>query len=185
MSTKINATELSGMIGEQISVRKVNGRVVVKNRPPRKMGEPSERVAAIHRKFSRAAQYAGLQIADEESGTMYGKRTTSKLKSAFHVALADCLRAPLVEEIIVRDYRGAVGDVIRVNAFDDFMVVRIQMYIKDSNGALLEKGEATLDAMSGLWMYAATVANPAMKGATILAIAFDRPGNEGTREVTL
>ena len=138
----------------------------------------------MQRRFSKATQYAARQVADETSLAMYSKRTTDKLKSAFLVAAADFLRAPIVEEIITRDYKGGAGDVIKVKAYDDFKVTNLKVYIKGSDGKDLENGEATQD-LAGDWIYKATVANPSMSGSTIQAVAIDRPGNEGTREVTV
>lgn len=184
MNTKTNPTEVSGMLGERVTVRKVNRRIVVTNRPKRVMGPPSKPQEAVQRKFTKATQYASVQMDDPEAKALYASRVTGKLKTPFFVALADYLRAPIVEQIQTRDYAGAIGDVIKVSAFDDFMVTRVMVYIITGDGNLLEKGEATLEPGYD-WTYTATVENPSLLGTTIRAIAFDRPGNEGALEVTI
>ena len=49
-------------------------------------------------------------------------------------------------------------------------------------GELIEEGNAVTDDI--LWMYEAT-GNNSIEGSKIVAKAYDLPGNEGVKEVTL
>jgi hypothetical protein len=186
MSTTNNQTELSGMLGGIVSVRKVGGRVVVTNRPKRKLSNPTDKQVAIQEKFQEAAQYASRQIAVEESRAMYAAGITTRKRNAYIVAVSDYLSAPKLRSIDTIDYHGAVGDPIVVLAKDDFMVTKVKIVITNAAGAIIEQGDAGPDAMKAdHWGYKATAANPTLTGTKIQAIAYDRPGNVGTAELVL
>ena len=174
------------MLGESVSVRKVSNRIVVKNRPKLKMGKPTDGQAAFQRKFRAASQYAKKQIAQPEANTLYAARINGKRDSAYRVAMTDYLTTPVVEAIDALLYRGVVGGVIVVTAFDDFMVTTVKIVITNAAGVVIEEGEAILDAMGNdKWQYKATIANPSLAGTKIQAVAYDRPGNTGTAQIVL
>ena len=158
------------MLGEKVSVRKMNNRVVVTNRPQRKLGPPSEKQEAVQDKFLEATDYARGQTADAESRAVYATGITDKKRTAFVVALSDYLNAPKVNAIKASDYTGAMGDVIKVHAKDDFKVTRVKVIILDSAGQKLEQGEAIQDVKhTHIWRYTATVTNPNVTGSKISA----------------
>jgi len=186
MSTSSNETDISGMLGESVSVRKVGSRVVVKNRPPKKVGKPSEKQETAQEKFQDAAQYARQQVAVPESKALYTTGLTTKKRTPYIVAMTDYLSAPKVRSIDPINYRGTVGDAIVVNAKDDFMVTKVKITITSAAGVLVEEGDAGPDTTkSNQWAYKATAANPTLTGTTIKAVAYDRPGNTGTAQVVL
>lgn len=186
MSTKRKQTELSGLLGENVSVRKVRGRVVVTNHRPRPNTEVSPARAAVLARFREAVQYAKQQVELPASEALYQKGVTTRLRSAYSVAMGDYLAAPKVHFIETMDYRGKVGDTIAVKATDDFMVTSVKVVITASDGTVIEEGNAGPDQLKvNIWSYQATVANPSLPGTTIKAVAFDRPGNKATLEVTL
>ncbi len=171
------------MLGARVTVRKVNNRVLVTNRPKARPGELSPNQVAYRAKFLEAANYAKGQMADDASKAMYTTGITGSKRSAFHVALGDYLKAPKVNEIRTADYKGAVGDLITIEATDDFKVTRVRVIILGKNGTELERGEAIqYPKLSHIWKYTATVENPSLKGSTISVTAFDTPENETTVE---
>ena len=181
MSTKIKyKSDIGGLLGEKLKVNKVNGNVVVTNRPKRKMvGDPSEKQAAAQRRFLVATQYAKYQNSVPELRELYATGITDNKRTAFAVAVSDFLNAPEIESINASKYRGAIGDPIIVSAFDDFKVVGVRVMITDAGGSMLEEGDAAQDkAKPSLWIYQCTVANAALAGTTINAIAVDTAGNE-------
>jgi hypothetical protein len=186
MSTIKNETDLSGVFGESVSFRKVNGRIVAKNRPQRKQVALSPAQVEHREKFQEAASYAKAQMDDAEAKSLYKSRITTKKQSPFALAVRDYLVAPTVKSIEAMNYRGAVGDAIVIKAIDDFMVTKVTVIITDSSGAVIEQGDCTQNPkMNFLWDYQATVANPTLPGTKISAIAFDRPGNKGSLENVL
>ena len=60
------------------------------------------------------------------------------------------------------------------------------MVITDAEGAILDEGEAGTEAQQvNRWEYKVKDANPTLSCTTVLAVAYDRPGNTGTAEVVL
>jgi hypothetical protein len=57
-------------------------------------------------------------------------------RSAYHLALSDCLQAPVIHQIERRDGRVCVW------ASDNVMVTRVQVRILDGAGTILEQGQA-------------------------------------------
>jgi hypothetical protein len=186
MSTIKDQTEFSGMFGESLSLRKVNGRVVAKNRPQRKAGAPSQKQLDHQDRFDDAVNYASNQLKDPGAKEMYTAAITTKRQNAFALAVRDYLVAPKVSAIDAINYQGAIGDLIEVKAKDDFMVTKVTFQIQDASGAVIERGEATpKPEMNHLWIYKATVANPVLAGTRIKVTAYDRPGNSTSLEKVL
>ncbi len=184
MANKVNQTDLSGVLGNRVALQKVSNRVLATNRPRRRFGPPTEKQVKVQDRFLEAAHYAKLQMADPDATTYYQQGVSDQLKSAYQVALTDYLKKPKVESIDTTNYQGTVGDTIEVFAKAGFMVTGVKVFIRDRKGNLIEKG----DAVSGhlhYWNYVATVENSSLSGTTIQAIAYSRPGNKGTMEVTL
>ncbi|CAN5591126.1 hypothetical protein BH10BAC4_BH10BAC4_11910 [soil metagenome] len=182
-----DVTELSGLFGESITIRKVNGRVVVTNRPKKKRGEPTEKEIAHRARVSEAAKYAKSIADSEELRALYATGVKKKHESPQSVAIGDFMNAPEVKAIEVMKYTGAVGDSIEVHAVDDFQVTKVTVTIIDANSVVIEQGDAIDDAQTRVnqWKYKTTVANTTLKGTKIMVIAYDRPGNQGSNEIVL
>ncbi len=175
------------MLGETVVIRKTGSQLQMANRPDRQ-AKATPGQLAVQERFQFAAQYARQQMEDPAAKELYTKGITESLKSARIVAVKDYLNAPKVRFIETVRYKGAVGNTIMVNATDDFMVTRVEIAITDSDGTILETGEATKDMdvnNLNLWLYTATVANPLLPGTKIKAVAYDRPGNKASLELTL
>lgn len=179
-------TDLGGVLGDRVTLEKVRNKALVTYRPKRKPGPATPKQEEVRDRFLEAAQYAKHQTMDPEGKAFYQKGVSSKMKSAYTVALTDYLSTPTVKSITTKEYQGKAGDLITVWAKDDFVVTRVSVMIKDRKGNLLEQGDAEPDTINPhIWTYTAKTANPSLAGSTIQAIAFDRPGNEGVMEVTV
>jgi hypothetical protein len=180
-------TDLSGMFGESITVRKINGSVVIKNRPKRKIVADRTPLQLVRQqKMTEASRWSSKQMAKADVKALYAGRITAKKKSAYHVAVGDYMISPTVQDIDTDLYTGAIGDTISVKAVDDFIVTQVLLTITDASGKILERGQATQDEEKEfLWTYTATVTNAALSGTNVSVIAFDRPGNKGLLGKTL
>ena len=145
----------------------------------------SEKQEIVQQRFLEAVQYSKQQMADEESREMHESAVPDKGRSARLVAMTDYLSVPKLRDIDTSGYLGNVGNTIQIWATDDFMVTGVKVTVKDKSGKVIEAGEAEPDGKVNIWKYKATVSNPSLKGTTIQATAFDRPGNKGSLEVTL
>ena len=175
----------SGMLGDTHYYREWRGRLVMCKRPKKRMSLSQRQKETVSR-FKLAARYASGQMKDLEAKAAYQERTNFRYHSAYLVALNDYLNPPTVKEIRTIDYRGNAGDSITVDAWDDFVVVKVNVVIINQDGAILEDGYAEPhDNNPALWTYRAIVANPNIQGTKIMVMAFDKPGNKGLAEVVL
>ena len=101
------------------------------------------------------------------------------------MAVADFFHAPDIDEIDVTNYRGAVGDTIRIRATDDFKVKQVHVTISNADGSLVEQGDAVQQANEIDWLYTATTANESTAGDRIVIRASDKPGNITEEEKAL
>ena len=165
-------------------VYRQNGNVTVVSDSPK----PSEKPATAGQqetrdRFSLATDYAKAVIADPVSRAHYEPVAQAKGKGVYRVAMNDALSKPKVLEIDLSAYNRMDGDTITVRALDDYGVTGVRVSI--SNGEWLEEGNAvkTVDSL-GRWVYTVTGNAPA-GDLTIEAAATDRPGNKGTKSVTV
>ncbi len=150
---------------------------------PKTTGRRTALQTAQQNRFREATKYAKSKMNDPKMKQLYETGLTDKKHNAYLVAVSDYLNAPTVIEIDTTYYHGRVGDVIPINASDDFDVTRVQVMIKDKEGREIESGEATRDlAYRFHWKYGCRSKNRALAGTTVSATAFDLPGNQGSLE---
>lgn len=189
MKKRKDKTDVSGLFGDSVTVRKANNRVVVENRPKRtgKKRRLTENEENQRERFREASRYASSVQQDEALRAIYAARKRGKYESAYTVALADFHNPPKISAIEVHPREVGDKDEIQVNASDDFMVVRVTVEIVDTNGRPIEKGEATQnqDKYINGWFSIPSLAQPIKRGMRITAAAYDRPGNRTVKELEL
>ena len=172
---------IRGMIGKQIVYKERNGKpytcaapTIDENRKP----TPNQK---IHQeRVSGCSKYGKAAIRDADLKNAY-QAAAAQHQSAYNVAWMDAWHPPAVHDIIANGYKGNAGDVILVHATDNFKVTRVSITILDSEGKIIEEGEAASQGV--MWKYAAQIT---LDGAAkIVATAFDLPGNTGVMEVLL
>ena len=70
-------------------------------------------------------------------------------------------------------------------ATDDFRVERVQVAIFNSDGKVVEQGDAVQQANAIDWVYTATAENESTEGDKIVISASDKPGHVTTQEATM
>ena len=166
----------SGKLGDQIVIRQRGGQTILSQVPGERETEPTEAQKVQQQRFQQAVIYGKSQVADEAAKAEYAAKAEG-LKTAFNVAVADFLHAPDVDEIDVISYHGAVDDTIRVRVTDDFKVEQVQVSILNSDGTLVEEGDAAQQDNEIDWVYIATTTNENTEGDKIVVMAADKPGN--------
>ena len=178
-------SKISGMLGDTVVFRMWRGRMLMSNRPKKREKLSDKQKVTVDR-FKLAARYAVTQMKDPAAKLDYGKGTNFQKHSAYLVALCDHMNPPKVHYIKADDYTGAVGETIAIKATDDFKVVRVKVSITDSDGVVLEQGDAVATVRKPwIWKYQTTVLNTMAKGTMIRATAYDKPGNRDSAEVVL
>jgi hypothetical protein len=175
---------LSGKIGDLLVFRQIDGQTVVSQMPKRSRKKASEKQSAHRRRFQQAVLYAQIAIESPETGELYKSAAEKTGKKSFNIAVADFFNAPDIENIDLSEYCGNVGDRIRIIARDDFAVKAVTVRITNSDGSLVEEGEA-VHSVSALWIYTATRDNENLEGDKIVVTASDLPGNLSSEELII
>jgi len=188
--TKINENTIlfgaSGMFGDQVVFRNLNGQTIMARRP-RRTNKRTEAQKAHALRFKDATIYAKAALTDEDTHKAYAKKavTFEKYLTAYNIAVADFMNAPVIEEINLNNYSGQAGERITVYATDDFEVKEVTIEIRDSNNMLVEKGKALLPANSLDWEYTTQSVNTALTGCVVSVSVSDRPGNVTIKNLSL
>ena len=169
---------LHGKFGDQVVFRTRNGKSVTADIPKLTGKKPAASQVQTRDKFKLASIWAKGVLNDPVMFEAYAAKATGG-RTPYVAAMADFLKAPRISEISCTGYHGHAGDVIRVSAFDDFMVKDVKVRIKDATGNLVEEGTCAADSFGMYWFYTATVEVPCVTGLEIRAIATDNPGNAG------
>jgi hypothetical protein len=175
---------VSGMLGDMIVFRQVNGKTVIATKP-KKSEKQTEKQLEHQKRFQSAVIYGKAASADPAQRAIYQEGVNEKLGSPYMVAVADFLNAPDIEDVNLKGYKGNVGDAIIIRVTDDFKVAEVKVAIHNPDGSLVEEGNA-VQLLGGVdWSYKATVKNDSLDGDRITIMAYDMPGNETVEEETL
>ena len=172
--------KISGLVVRQVGDQTIVQAAEAKGQRPAR----SPRQQAHLDRMYQAQLYAKAQLRDPAALALYTTGISTRCTSAYTVAVADYMKAPIVTALIINAYHGQPGDVIRVQATDNFAVTAVHVRISLPDGILLEEGPATLEP-DGSWCYLVTAAQPPAPGTTITATVHDRPGNTASHTATL
>ena len=161
---------LSGGVGNQLVFRQVNGVTIVAKYPNRKESSTPKQIAH-HNKFAKATVYAKNALQNAALKKVYADQAAKRPGvSAYAMAVADYLKAPIIDHIDTSAYMGvSSGEKISIEVADASKVMTVKVKIVAANK----------------WVYTTTAINAALSGSKVLITATDRPGNVTTKEVTL
>ncbi len=184
--TSLNALtkHYSGKFGNHFVFRNRYGKSILAALPKKTNKKPSEAQKIRRRRFAQAVKFAQHILLDPDMQAAYKARARDG-KPPFIIALADFLNHPVVEEIDASGYKGNPGDLIRVQAIDDFRVVEVTLRITNSDGYEIEAGSCRPGNHAIWWEFTPSVLVPTIRGVTITAIARDIPGHTGEMTITL
>ena len=155
--------------------RKVRGKTVMSAKPVRDESALTPAQEEHRLRFKKAVAYSKTALANNEVRPLYDAMAKDRNKPVFSVAVADYFNAPVIHEVDVFGYNGNIGDTISILASDDFEVVNVHVMIADTQGNMIENGNAVETAPgSGQWIYTATVSNES--NVNVQVVAVDRPG---------
>ena len=167
---------LSGKIGDMLVFTQRGGKTIVGKVPDKSKVAFTEKQKKVTLKFQEAVFYAKNALNDVPTKEAY----TNEAKvgqSAYNVAVADFFNAPEIDSVDFTLYTGQPGEKILVRATDDFQVKQVTVAIYNSDGSLVEKGDAQLDSTGLRWEYLTTTINEQLSGDKIVVQATDLPGN--------
>ena len=144
----------------------------------------SKEQVAVKIRFAEYIKYAKAAIKDPDIKAAYAA-VAKPGRTAFNRAVTDASLPPKIGKMDTGNYHGQPGDYLIIDATDDFKVIAVQISIHNTNGHLIEQGDAIKQINTVDWLYAVTVANEPMAGSKITATATDLPGNKTSLTVTL
>lgn len=173
----------SGKFGDDLVFRQLDNQTVFSRHTPITKG-PSQQQSAVRSKFTQASMFASAAIDNPQASQEYKLMAELQgLKSAYLAALTDYLTLPEIGGIFTEAYTGQVGDLFSITDKVPYKIKEIDVTIVGANGSVVESGKATPNQLK--WRYAATVANPQVKGSKIVLVTRDRRGKESTLEQLL
>lgn len=175
--------ESSGSIGRIMTItKKKSGKMLIGKHRGSSSVPPTDKQLDVQAKFKESIIYGKAVMADPALKALYAAAVKGD-QTAYNLAVRDAFKAPEITKISTDLYTGLVGAVITVRAVDDFKVTGVRVAIYSAAGDLVEQGDTVLQANGLDWVYTATVANGAVAGSKVKAVAKDLPGNETASEV--
>ena len=175
---------MSGKLGDILVFSQREGKTIVGKVPDWTHVERTDKQKEVTHKFQEAVIYAKTVLLDNEMKEAYQDKAKEG-QSAYNVAIADFFNAPDIESINLSGYTGQAGQEIVVRAIDDFRVKEVSVDIYNSDGTLVENGNASLSTNGADWIYTTSATNNQVSGDKIVVRASDIPGNLTERQAFL
>ena len=137
-------------------------------------GEESPRRKLLAR-IAAARQYALMQLADPAMRAEYESGLRTK-RGAYGRAVTDFMNPPQIHSVSLEQYTGHAGETITLHVTDDFKVAGVRLELLDIGGAPIEGGEARQERHN-LWRYKTRQTMPPLERLSLVATAYDMPGN--------
>lgn len=176
---------ISGKVSGLVFRQHANGTVSVGDAPRPTTKAPDAATLARRERFQQAAFYGRTVLQDPAQKAAYETGIDANRTSAYTVAVADTLNAPNIQHVDFSAYRGQAGNAILIQATDDFAIARVHVRIQNTDGTLVEEGDAQPQPDGYTFRYLATAANASLTGDKITVTAYDNPGNATTAQATL
>jgi hypothetical protein len=153
-------------------------RTVAYIKKPRK-SEKSEAEQARDDRMAEARAYASsVKTEDPELWAFYRQLGKPKKISPRAIAVKDFMKVPFFKPLDLTNYKGQVGDPIKIHCKDDIGLVSVEVSIEKQDGTDVEKGMAVaLDAREGFWIYKATQPVPLDTDIFIEVVGLDHAGH--------
>jgi hypothetical protein len=123
----------------------------------KRKGELSEAQQSWNKQWDEAQAYAKSVLADPAKWEFYKMVAKEKKIPAFALAMGDYLKHPSFDPLDLREYKGQVGNKIKIRAFDAVGLVSVEVAIYRVDGPEIERGLAVeMGTRTGFWNYIAT-----------------------------
>jgi hypothetical protein len=136
----------------------------------------SEAQKANSNRFKVATRYGRRVLNDPVAYSFYDKKRRRN-QTVWNVAISDYMKRPEIAEIDVWNYKGQVGNTIKVKASDNYGIVSVIVMIINASGFEVESGMAVQMPGSEVWVYKTVEENPEWKGGRVVVRVTDSPGN--------
>jgi hypothetical protein len=139
--------------------------------------ELSEAQLNTQERFTEASRLATAALEDPARRAFYQSIADAKGSNAYQVAFIDHLVMPEFKPLDLREYKGQVGDAIRIRATDDIGLADVEVTLTANDGTRIEQGKA-VEAGTGTGMWTYTTTQPVALGSDIFieVVGFDHAG---------
>lgn len=142
---------------------------------------------------SQSTRYQTMRLASTyanfaQNEALYQERACGTPLTAYAVAMQDYFGKPRILSIDISRWTGEIGQVIRIRARDNIMVLSVRVLIRENEASniSLEEGEARQSPDDRLlWTYTTTTHVPHRLGTRVDVSAFDLPGNKARKFLQL
>jgi hypothetical protein len=157
--TEVNLNETvdgyRGSIGRLV-FKKYKGRTIV-GRKPVSTKPPTEGQLAQREEFKEADAFAKSVQANPALLAFYEPIALQRDITIRAVAMGDYLKKPTIKPLDLGNYKGRIGDSIKIRVTDDIGLADLEVSIVAQDGTPIESGKAVEEgARSGKWIYTAT-----------------------------
>jgi hypothetical protein len=159
-----------------------HGEYTVSYMKKKRKGEPSEAQQNWNERWDEAQAYAKWVKEDPAKWEFYKMVAKEKKKPVHALAVSDYLTRPSFDPLDLREYKGQVGNQIKIRAFDAVGLVSCEVAIYSVEGPEIERGLAVeMGTRSGFWLYTAT--QPVALGADVFieVVGVDYAGKRAKR----
>jgi len=166
-----------GSIGKLI-FKKYKGRTIVA-RKVASSKPPTEGQLAQRAEFAEAAAFAKTVYANPALLAFYEPIAKQRDLTVRAVAMGDYLKKPTIKPLDLSNYKGRIGDPIRIRVYDDIGLADLNVKIDAQDGTDIESGAAVEDGeRSGKWIYTANATVALGADVFIEVSGVDHAGNK-------
>jgi hypothetical protein len=165
----------SGAMGEMVFAdQKKKGRTLAYMKTHYEL---SEAQLNAQERFTEASRLATAALEDPARRAFYQSIADAKGSNPYQVAFIDYLVLPEFKPLDLREYKGQVGDTIRIRATDDIGLADVEVTLTANDGTRIEQGKA-VEAGTGTGEWTYTTTQPVALGSDIFieVVGFDHAG---------
>jgi hypothetical protein len=184
-SVKLNPVleGIHGKVGDLV-FKRYEDEVIIARKPDHVTQPNTPAQVAVKERFKLAAFYGKTANADPATKAIYAGRAKEKHIPVFALMVADFFNAPVINEVDLSSYAGRTGDIIRIQASDDFEIRNVSVQMREpETGEEIDGGAAVLGP-NNIWSFTAQSNIPPDHPFVIEVSATDRPGHKGTKTLT-
>ena len=165
-----------GMGGWVYQVRK--GKTVV-GMKSRRTKEPSQAELNRRERFKEAAAFGKFAMADPALREFYEPIAQQRNLTVYTLAVGDFLNEPSIKPLDLSNYKGQIGDPIKIRAIDDIGLADMDVTLTAIDGTNIESGKAVETGVgSGKWTYTATAQVALGSDIFIKVVGVDHAGTK-------
>ncbi len=175
-----------GRFGDAILKRWRGGKSILSKRPDCSKVVKSKAQKDNMKRFAAAIIYAKKVLLDPQKRDYYRKKK-KKFQTTWNAAISDFMSRPRVEAIDFSAFSRLKGNIIRISAWDKFMIKAVNVEIYNSTNQVIESGPAAAKPYTGNreWEFEVQEMNQAIKGSMAVVSVFDLPGNKVQRRIVI